>query len=76
VIPKVFKIKPALVASYNVMTLIVLLHSQRSQHRMTHLDASKLQIICEDHRPQMRLFAANGIALGLCGQWLSRKLVQ
>jgi hypothetical protein len=39
-----FKVKPALVAGYNVMSLIVPLHSQRGQHYLTHLDANKFQV--------------------------------
>jgi hypothetical protein len=44
----VFKIKPALLAGYNVMSLIVLLHSQRGQYRLTDLDANTVQVVCED----------------------------
>jgi hypothetical protein len=40
-IPNVFKIKPALVAGHNITLLIVLLHSQCRQHRLTHLDANE-----------------------------------
>jgi hypothetical protein len=47
-IPNVFKIKPVLVAGYNVLPLIMLLHSQRSQHRLTHLGMNKLQVVRED----------------------------
>jgi hypothetical protein len=46
-IPNVFKIKPSFVARYNVISLIVLLHSQRSQPRLTHLDAIKVQVVRE-----------------------------
>jgi hypothetical protein len=47
-IPNVFEIKPALVAGSNILPFIVLLQSQRSQHRRTHLDANKFQVVRVD----------------------------
>jgi hypothetical protein len=39
---------PALFAGSNIMPLIVFLHSQRSEYRLTHLEAHKFQVVDDD----------------------------